>query len=139
MRHIKSFKLFEAKVEVDKSFLEVLAKIEDQISYMTLKNPYTIIGEFVKNGGDEKEIQNIVDDLAKEADNDSDISKLSAAKDGDKFTKYVEYTKEGEKGKQKMKITKLVNTLFPKKYDTKLVEVFDNMFQRAIDILNGDD
>ena len=138
MKHLKKFKIFEAKIEVDNSFLKVLGKVEDQISYATLKNQHTIIGEFVKGGGNEKDIQKIIDDLAKETDRDTNISKLSAAKEGDKFTKYVEYTKEGEKGKQKMKITRLINTLFGDKYDDKLVEVFNNMFQLAIDILNGD-
>ena len=138
MKHLKSFRIFETKVEVDNSFLKVLGKVEDLISYATLKNPHTIIGDFVKKGGNEKDIQKIIDDLAKETDRDTNISKLSAAKEGEKFTKYVEYTKEGEKGKQKMKIAKLIKTLFGDKYDDKLVRVFNDMFQLAIDILNGD-
>jgi len=139
MKHLKSFKVFEAKVEIDNSFLKVLGKIEDQISVVTLKNKHTIIGEFKDKGGNPDDIQKIVDDLAEEANHDTNISKISAAKDGDKYTNYVEYTKEGQKGKQKMKIAKLINTLYPKKYDDKLLNVFNAMFQRAIDILNGDD
>ena len=136
MKHLKSFKIFEAKVELDNSFLEVLGRVEDLISYEMVKNPRTDIGDFVKKGGDEKDIQKIIDDLTKETDIDTNISKLSVAKEGGFFTKYVEYTKEGEKGKQKMKITKLIKTLFGDKYDDKLVEVFNNIFQLAIENLN---
>ena len=136
MKHLKSFKIFEAKVELDNSFLEVLGRVEDLISYEMVKNPRTDIGDFVKKGGDEKDIQKIIDDLAKETDRDTNISKLSVAKEGGFFTKYVEYTKEGETGKQKMKITKLIKTLFGDKYDDKLIEVFNNIFQLAIENLN---
>jgi hypothetical protein len=141
MKHLKTFRIFETKVEVDNSFLEVLGKIEDLISYETLKNPYTIIGDFVKRGGNEKDIQKIIDNLAnlaKEGDIDTNISKLSAAKEGEKFAKYVVYTKEGQRGKQTMKIARLIKTLFGDKYDEKLVRVFNDMFKLAIDILNGD-
>jgi hypothetical protein len=136
MKHLKSFKIFEAKVELDNSFLEVLGRVEDLISYEMVKNPRTDIGDFVKKGGDEKDIQKIIDDLTKETDIDTNISKLSVAKEGGFFTKYVEYTKEGETGKQKMKITKLIKTLFGDKYDDKLIEVFNNIFQLAIENLN---
>ena len=136
MKHLKSFKIFEAKVELDNSFLEVLGRVEDLISYEMVKNPRTDIGDFVKKGGDEKDIQKIIDDLSKETDIDTNISKLSVAKEGGFFTKYVEYTKEGETGKQKMKITKLIKTLFGDKYDDKLIEVFNNIFQLAIENLN---
>ena len=136
MKHLKSFKIFEAKVELDNSFLEVLGRVEDLISYEMVKNPRTDIGDFVKKGGDEKDIQKIIDDLTKETDIDTNISKLSVAKEGGFFTKYVEYTKEGETGKQKMKITKLIKTLFGDKYDDKLIEVFNDIFQLAIENLN---
>jgi hypothetical protein len=138
MKHLKTFRIFETKVEVDDSFLEVLGKIKDQISSKTLKNQHTIIGDFVKRGGNAKDIQEIIDDLKKETDRDANISKLSAAKEGEKFAKYVVYTKEGQRGKQTMKIARLIKTLFGDKYDDKLVRVFNDMFQLAIDILNGD-
>ena len=80
----------------------------------------------------------MLDDLKKETDRDANISKLSAAKEGEKFAKYVVYTKEGQRGKQTMKIARLIKTLFGDKYDDKLVRVFNDMFQLAIDILNGD-
>ena len=136
MKHLKTFRIFETKVELDNSFLEVLGRVEDLISYEMVKNPRTDIGDFVKKGGDEKDIQKIIDDLTKETDIDTNISKLSVAKEGGFFTKYVEYTKEGETGKQKMKITKLIKTLFGDKYDDKLIEVFNNIFQLAIENLN---